>query len=44
MTDYVPPRVWTWNKENGGQFAKTNRPIAGAPHEQELPVARHPLQ
>jgi len=44
MTDYVPPKVWTWNKENGGQFAKTNRPIAGATHEQELPVGRHPLQ
>src|SRR3954463_16018565 len=44
MTDYVPPGVWTWNKENGGQFAKTNRPIAGATHEQELPVGRHPLQ
>jgi len=44
MTDYVPPKVWTWNKENGGQFAKTNRPVAGATHEQELPVGRHPLQ
>jgi len=44
MTDYVPPKVWTWNKENGGQFAKTNRPMAGATHEQELPVGRHPLQ
>jgi GSH-dependent disulfide-bond oxidoreductase len=44
MTDYVPPRVWTWNKGNGGQFANINRPIAGATHEQELPVGRHPLQ
>jgi GST-like protein len=42
--DYVPPKVWTWNKENGGQFAKINRPIAGATHEKELPVGRHPLQ
>jgi GST-like protein len=44
MTDYVPPKVWIWDKENGGQFANINRPIAGATHEQELPVGRHPLQ
>jgi GSH-dependent disulfide-bond oxidoreductase len=42
--DYVPPKVWTWDKENGGQFAKINRPIAGPTHEKELPVGRHPLQ
>jgi GST-like protein len=42
--DYVPPKVWTWTKENGGQFANINRPIAGATHEKELPVGRHPLQ
>jgi penicillin-binding protein 1A len=42
--EYVPPRVWTWNKENGGQFANINRPIAGATHDRELPVGRHPLQ
>lgn len=38
MTDaptYVPPNVWTWNKENGGQFANINRPIAGPTHEKE---------
>src|SRR6185312_848181 len=44
MTDYVPPRVWTWDKENGGQFANINRPIAGPTHDKELPVGRHPLQ
>ncbi len=47
MTDtdeYVPPRVWTWDKENGGQFASTNRPVAGATHEAELPVGEHPFQ
>ena len=46
MTDapYVPPKVWTWNKENGGQFANINRPIAGATHDKELPVGKHPLQ
>ncbi len=41
---YTPPRVWTWNKENGGRFASINRPIAGATHDKELPVGRHPLQ
>ncbi|MGY3150465.1 glutathione S-transferase [Bradyrhizobium sp. USDA 3397] len=47
MTDapaYVPPKVWTWNKENGGQFANINRPIAGPTHDKELPVGKHPLQ
>lgn len=41
---YVPPKVWTWDKENGGQFASINRPISGATHERELPVGDHPLQ
>ena len=41
---YVPPKVWTWNKANGGQFANINRPIAGATHEKELPVGKHPIQ
>ena len=47
MTDtatYTPPKVWTWNKENGGRFASINRPIAGPTHEKELPVGKHPLQ
>jgi len=43
-TPYVPPKVWTWNKENGGQFAKINRPVAGATHDKTLPVGRHPMQ
>ncbi|ACI59255.1 GST-like protein [Rhizobium leguminosarum] len=42
--DYVPPKVWTWNKANGGQFASINRPIAGPTHDKELPIGRHPLQ
>ena len=42
--DYEPPKVWTWNKDNGGRFANINRPIAGATHEKELPVGRHPFQ
>jgi len=41
---YTPPRVWTWDMESGGRFAKINRPIAGATHEKELPVGQHPLQ
>src|ERR1700679_1463140 len=47
MTDetaYTPPKVWTWNKPSGGQFANINRPIAGPTHERALPVGRHPLQ
>jgi GST-like protein len=41
---YTPPKVWTWNKANGGQFANINRPIAGATSEKELPVGKHPIQ
>ena len=41
---YVPPRVWTWDKANGGRFASINRPVAGATHEQTLPRGKHPLQ
>ncbi|HEY0826112.1 MAG TPA: glutathione-dependent disulfide-bond oxidoreductase [Ramlibacter sp.] len=41
---YTPPAVWTWNKDNGGKFANINRPVAGATHDRELPVGRHPLQ
>jgi GST-like protein len=43
-SDYVPPKVWTWNKPSGGTFSNINRPIAGPTHEKELPVGRHPLQ
>jgi GST-like protein len=43
-SDYLPPKVWTWNKASGGQFANINRPIAGATQEKVLPVGRHPLQ
>jgi GSH-dependent disulfide-bond oxidoreductase len=42
--DYVPPKVWTWEQPSGGRFAAINRPTAGATHERELPVGRHPLQ
>lgn len=42
--EYTPPKVWKWDRENGGQFSNINRPIAGATHEKELPVGKHPLQ
>lgn len=42
--EYTPPKVWTWDKESGGRFAKINRPISGATHEKELPVGEHPFQ
>ncbi len=43
-TAYTPPKVWKWDAESGGRFAKINRPIAGPTHEKELPVGEHPLQ
>lgn len=42
--DYTPPKVWTWDKGNGGEFASINRPIAGPTHDKPLPVGKHPLQ
>lgn len=47
MTDpaqYVPPKVWTWDRASGGRFANINRPLAGATHKKALPVGKHPLQ
>lgn len=41
---YTPPKVWKWEAESGGTWASINRPIAGATHEKELPVGKHPLQ
>ncbi len=41
---YTPPKVWTWDAENGGEWARTNRPIAGPTHDKELPRGEHPLQ
>lgn len=41
---YTPPKVWTWDQESGGKFASINRPVAGATHDQDLPVGKHPLQ
>ena len=42
--EYTPPKVWAWNKANGGRFANINRPIAGATHDKKLPVGKHPMQ
>lgn len=47
MTDtpeYTPPKVWKWESENGGAFAKINRPIAGATHDKDLQIGKHPIQ
>jgi GST-like protein len=44
MTDYFLPTVWTWDQPSGGKFANINRPVAGATHERELPVGKHPFQ
>ncbi|MDZ7588256.1 MAG: glutathione-dependent disulfide-bond oxidoreductase [Parasphingorhabdus sp.] len=41
---YTPPKIWTWDKESGGRFAAINRPVAGATHDKELPVGKHPFQ
>jgi GST-like protein len=43
-TEYIPPKVWSWDQESGGKFASINRPVAGATHDKDLPVGRHPLQ
>ncbi|MBO6719656.1 MAG: glutathione-dependent disulfide-bond oxidoreductase [Rhizobiaceae bacterium] len=42
--EYTPPKVWTWDKASGGQFANINRPVSGPTHDRELPVGKHPLQ
>ncbi|MEO1046022.1 MAG: glutathione-dependent disulfide-bond oxidoreductase [Pseudomonadota bacterium] len=42
--EYIPPKIWTWDSESGGRFASINRPIAGATHDKELPVGKHPYQ
>jgi len=44
MTEYVLPKVWTWDQPSGGQFENINRPIAGPTHDKELPVGKHPFQ
>ena len=41
---YTPPKVWTWDSENGGKWGSTNRPIAGATHDKKLQRGEHDLQ
>lgn len=43
-SSYTPPKVWTWDEGVDHKFAKINKPTAGASHEKELPVGKHPLQ
>ena len=44
MNKYKPPKIWTWDKENGGKFSKINRPFSGSTHQKKLPVGKHPFQ
>jgi GST-like protein len=43
-TEYTPPKAWAWDQASGGKIASINRPVAGATHDKDLPVGRHPLQ
>ncbi len=43
-SEYVPPKVWKWDKPSGGSVASINRPTAGPTHEKELPRGKHPFQ
>ena len=42
--NYMPPKIWTWDKENGGKFANINRPISGYTSEKDLPLGKHSFQ
>lgn len=45
MSDaYVPPKVWSWNKDAVNRFSNINRPIAGPTHDKVLQVGKHPIQ
>lgn len=44
LSEYEPPKVWTWDKESGGRFANINRPVSGATHDKDRPVGNHPMQ
>ena len=44
LSEYTPPAIWAWDKENGGAFANINRPISGATHDKILPIGKHPFQ
>ena len=42
--DYIPPKMWSWDKPSGGKFASINRPVSGPTHAAELPLGNHPFQ
>jgi GST-like protein len=42
--EYIPPKVWTADSENGGTWASINRPDSGARFERDLPIGEHPFQ
>ena len=44
MSNYTPPEVWKWDPNNGGKFAKFNRPISGSLEDKDLPRGKHPFQ
>jgi len=44
LSDYTPPKIWTWDTESGGRFANINRPISGPTHDKDRPVGEHPMQ
>jgi len=44
VAEYTPPRVWTWDSQEGGKWTSINRPVAGATHDEDLPQGRHPIQ
>lgn len=41
---YTLPKIWIWDRGNGGRFANINRPVAGPTHDKTLPRGQHPLQ
>ncbi|MCD9498690.1 glutathione-dependent disulfide-bond oxidoreductase [Photobacterium carnosum] len=41
---YIPPKQWQFDNNNGGQWAQINRPVSGATHDKALPIGKHPLQ
>ena len=41
---YIPPKVWQWNTNNGGNWASINRPISGSTHDKVLEQGKHPFQ
>lgn len=42
--EYLPPKVWSFETQNGGTWAEINRPVSGATHEEKLAQGVHPFQ